>query len=247
MKPSPSVLRQILHPVVIVGALGYFVDVYDLILFSIVRGAGFLKGLERAGGQILSKGVLLLNWQMGGICRRHLRWMLGGPFCRVALLFGSILLYSIANIANGTVQTIEAYALWQFIAGFGLAGGAGRQHPAGHGSFAKELRGYGTAIVSSVGVFGAVIGGLVAQKVAWQHAYFIGGGLGLCLLNTDERSGIVYVQAIARGQNSVAREFPEPVLNAVRFMKYLRCILIGIPLWCVVGILSTFSPEISGR
>jgi MFS family permease len=177
MKPSPAALRQILHPAVIVGALGYFVDVYDLILFSIVRGAS-LKGLGVPADQILSKGVLLLNWQMGGMLIGGIFFgMLGDRFGRVALLFGSILLYSIANIVNGFVQTIEAYALWRFIAGFGLAGELGGGITLVTEVLPKELRGYGTAIVSSVGVFGAVIGGLVAQKVAWQHAYFIGGGL----------------------------------------------------------------------
>src|SRR5215469_1897430 len=125
MKPSPSVLRQVLHPAVIVGALGYFVDVYDLILFSIVRGAS-LKGLGVPADEILPKGVLLLNWQMGGMLIGGIFFgMLGDRFGRLALLFGSILLYSVANIANGFVHTIESYALWRFIAGFGLAGELG--------------------------------------------------------------------------------------------------------------------------
>jgi putative MFS transporter len=247
MKPSPAALRQILHPAVIVGALGYFVDVYDLILFSIVRGAS-LKGLGVPADQILSKGVLLLNWQMGGMLIGGIFFgMLGDRFGRVALLFGSILLYSIANIANGFVQTIEAYALWRFIAGFGLAGELGGGITLVTEVLPKELRGYGTAIVSSVGVSGAVIGGLVAQKVAWQHAYFIGGGLGLGLLvlrmSVAESS---MFRQLREGQTHVSRgNFLSLFTSAARFMKYLRCILIGIPLWCVVGILITFSPEIS--
>src|SRR5215469_16406788 len=178
IKSAPA-LRQILHPAVIVGALGYFVDVYDLILFSIVRSAS-LKDLGVPLDQVLPKGVLLLNWQMGGMLLGGIFFgMLGDRFGRIALLFGSILLYSIANIANGFVQSIEAYALWRFIAGFGLAGELGGGITLVTEILPKELRGYGTAIVSSVGVFGAVMGGLVAQKVEWQHAYFIGGGLGL--------------------------------------------------------------------
>src|SRR5580698_621712 len=165
MNTQKSTLRQILHPAVIVGALGYFVDVYDLILFSIVRGAS-LKGLGVPPDQILSKGVLLLNWQMGGMLIGGIFFgMLGDRFGRVALLFGSILLYSIANIANGFVHTIETYAVWRFIAGFGLAGELGGGITLVTEILPKELRGYGTAIVSSVGVFGAVIGGLVAQRV----------------------------------------------------------------------------------
>jgi putative MFS transporter len=247
MKPSSSTLRQILHPAVIVGALGYFVDVYELILFSIVRGAS-LKGLGVPPDQILAKGVLLLNWQMGGMLIGGIFFgMLGDRFGRVALLFGSILLYSIANIANGFVQTIEAYAVWRFIAGFGLAGELGGGITLVTEVLPKELRGYGTAIVSSVGVFGAVVGGLVAQKVAWQHAYFIGGGLGLGLLvlRMSVAESKMFRQ-LREGQAQVSRgNFLTLFTNAARFMKYLRCILIGIPLWCVVGVLITFSPEIS--
>jgi MFS family permease len=247
MKPSDSVLRQILHPAVVVGALGYFVDVYDLILFSIVRAAS-LKGLGVPAGQILSTGVLLLNWQMGGMLIGGIFFgMLGDRFGRLALLFGSILLYSIANIANGFVHSIETYALWRFIAGFGLAGELGGGITLVTEILPKELRGYGTAIVSSVGVFGAVVGGLVAQKVAWQHAYFIGGGLGLVLLalRMSVTESKMFKQ-LRTEQADVSRgNFLSLFTSAARFMKYLRCILIGIPLWCVVGVLITFSPEIS--
>src|SRR5580704_9247882 len=247
MKSPQPPLRQILHPAVIVGALGYFVDVYDLILFSIVRGAS-LKGLGVPQDQILSKGVLLLNWQMGGMLLGGIFFgMLGDRFGRIALLFGSILLYSVANIANGFVQSIEAYAVWRFVAGFGLAGELGGGITLVTEILPKKLRGYGTAIVSSVGVFGAVVGGLVAQKVVWQHAYFIGGGLGLCLLVL--RMSVAesrMFQQLRTGQTGVSRgNFLMLFTSAARFMKYLRCIMIGIPLWCVIGVLITFSPEIS--
>jgi MFS family permease len=247
MKPSPSVLRQVLHPAVIVGALGYFVDVYDLILFSIVRKPS-LMGLGVPDDEILRTGVLLLNWQMGGMLIGGIFFgMLGDRFGRVALLFGSILLYSVANVANGFVHTIESYALWRFIAGFGLAGELGGGITLVTEILPKDLRGYGTAVVSSVGVFGAVVGGLVAQKVAWQHAYFIGGGLGLCLLvlrMSVAESGMF--RKLREGQTHVSRgNFLSLFTNAGRFMKYMRCILIGIPLWCVVGVLITFSPELS--
>ena len=245
--PPASPLRQILHPAVIVGALGYFVDVYDLILFSIVRGAS-LKGLGIPPDQILSKGVLLLNWQMGGMLAGGIFFgMLGDRFGRVALLFGSILLYSIANIANGFVHSIDAYAVWRFIAGFGLAGELGGGVTLVTEILPKELRGYGTAIVSSVGVFGAVIGGLVAQKVPWQHAYFIGGGLGLILLvmRMSVAESKMFEQ-LRSGQANISRgNFLTLFTSAARFTKYVRCILVGIPLWCVVGVLITFSPEIS--
>lgn len=247
MNPPTSPLRQIFHPAVIVGALGYFVDVYDLILFSIVRGAS-LKGLGVPPDQILAKGVLLLNWQMGGMLAGGIFFgMLGDRFGRVALLFGSILLYSIANIANGFVHSIDSYAIWRFIAGFGLAGELGGGVTLVTEILPKELRGYGTAIVSSVGVFGAVMGGLVAQQVAWQHAYFIGGGLGLVLLvmRMSVAESKMFEQ-LRSGQTDISRgNFLTLFTSAARFARYIRCILVGIPLWCVVGVLITFSPEIS--
>src|SRR5580658_947014 len=125
MKTTDSPLRQVLHPAVIVSALGYFVDVYDLILFSIVRGAS-LKGLGVPADQILPKGVLLLNWQMGGMLLGGIFFgMLGDRFGRIALLFGSILLYSIANIAKGFVHPLDVCGGGGFFAGFGLAGEVG--------------------------------------------------------------------------------------------------------------------------
>jgi putative MFS transporter len=176
-------LREILQPAVIVGALGYFVDVYDLILFTILRIPS-LKSMGFSGDQLLvSHGILLFNLQMLGMLLGGIFFgILGDRVGRVALLFGSILLYSIANIANGFVHSIEAYAVWRFIAGFGLAGELGGGITLVTEVLPKELRGYGTTIISTVGVFGAVIGGLVAQKVDWRTAYFIGGGLGLVLL-----------------------------------------------------------------
>ena len=125
MKSSDSALREILKPAVIVGALGYFVDVYDLILFVIVRSAS-LKDLDFSGNQILEHGIFLFNCQMVGMLAGGIVFgILGDRFGRVFLLFGSILLYSVANIANGFVHSLEAYAVWRFIAGFGLAGELG--------------------------------------------------------------------------------------------------------------------------
>ena len=183
MKENQSVLREILRPVVIVGALGYFVDVYDLILFSILRIPS-LKSMGFTGDAVVDNGVMLLNTQMLGMLLGGIFFgILGDRLGRVALLFGSILLYSVANIANGMVHTsIDAYVVWRFIAGFGLAGELGGGITLVTEVLPRELRGYGTTLISTVGVFGAVIGGLVAQKVDWHTAYFIGGGLGLVLL-----------------------------------------------------------------
>ena len=248
MNNPPSVLRQILKPAVIVGALGYFVDVYDLILFAILRIPS-LKAMGFSGELLVSHGILLLNLQMLGMLAGGIFFgILGDRVGRVALLFGSILLYSIANIANGFVHSIEAYAVWRFVAGFGLAGELGGGITLVTEILPKALRGYGTTIIATVGVFGAVIGGLVAQKVEWRTAYFIGGGLGLVLLVlrlSVAESGMF--QQLRAAPTHVSRgNFLMLFNNLARFMKYLRCILIGLPLWCIVGILVTFSPEISG-
>jgi MFS family permease len=247
MKNRQTTLHQLMHPAVIVGALGYFVDVYDLILFSILRIPS-LKDLGFSGDLLVSHGILLLNLQMLGMLAGGIFFgILGDRVGRVALLFGSILLYSVANLANGFVHSIEAYAVWRFIAGFGLAGELGGGITLVTEVLPKELRGYGTTIVSTVGVFGAVIGGLVAQKVEWRTAYFIGGGLGLILLFlrlSVAESGMFKQLRTQRKQVSRGN-FLMLFTSLARFMKYLRCILIGLPLWCIVGILVTFSPEIS--
>ena len=247
MKPNQSVLLQILKPAVIVGALGYFVDVYDLILFSILR-APSLHDLGFLGDAAVVKGTYLLNAQMLGMLLGGIFFgVLGDRLGRVALLFGSILIYSIANIANGLVHSVEAYAVWRFIAGFGLAGELGGGITLVSEVLPRHLRGYGTTIISTVGVSGAVIGGLVAQKVGWRTSYFIGGGLGLVLL-------VLRLSVVESGMFNQLRQASSHVsrgnflmlfTDGTRFMKYLRCILVGLPLWCVVGILITFSPEIA--
>jgi MFS family permease len=247
MKTSESALREILKPAVIVGALGYFVDVYDLILFSILRIAS-LKDLGFSGEQLLNYGIFLLNVQMVGMLLGGIAFgILGDRLGRVVLLFGSILLYSLANIANGFVHSIEAYAVWRFIAGFGLAGELGGGITLVSEILSKRARGYGTMIVSAVGVFGAVVGALIANWVQWRHAYFIGGGLGLLLLVlrlSVAESGMFKQLRVAPGKTARG-DFLSLFQNWKRFVKYLRCILIGMPNWFAIGILVAFSPELA--
>ena len=243
---SPSTLRSILVPAVIVGALGYFVDIYDLILFSIVRVAS-LKDLGLAGEALTDKGLFLINMQMVGMLLGGILWgVLGDRRGRVVLLFGSILLYSVANIANGLVQTVEAYAIWRFIAGVGLAGELGGSITLVSEVLPKESRGYGTMIVATVGVFGAVVAAMIGAKFHWRTSFFIGGGLGFALLLL--RFGVLESGMFRKVQTApadgIARgDFFSLFTNGRRFVKYLCCILIGLPTWYVVGILVTFSPE----
>jgi MFS family permease len=242
-----SIAREVLQPAVIVGALGYFVDIYDLLLFSIVRSAS-LTDLGCAGDQLVSRGLMLLNFQnVGMLVGGIIFGILGDRFGRVVLLFGSILLYSLANIANGFVHTIDAYAMWRFIAGVGLAGELGGGITLVSEMLSKEARGYGTMIVATVGVLGAVLGGQVAGHVNWRTAYFIGGGLGLALLAlrvSVVESGM-FQQMQSRGEPVSRGNFFALFTSWARVGKYLRCICIGLPTWFVIGILVTFSPEIA--
>ncbi|MGZ8552927.1 MAG: MFS transporter [Chitinophagaceae bacterium] len=239
-----SVLRQLIQIPVIVAALGYFVDIYDLLLFSIVRIES-LKSLGVAEGELLNQGVYLINMQMGGLLLGGILWgILGDKKGRITVLFASILIYSLANIANGFVTTVNQYAYLRFIAGIGLAGELGVGITLVAEILPKEIRGYGTSLVAGVGMLGAVLAYAVADYFEWRIAYFIGGGLGLLLLFMRVKvfeSGIfksVKEKPVSRGN------FFQLFSSRKQFLKYFRCILIGVPVWFVAGILMTFSPEI---
>ncbi len=228
---------------VAVGALGYFVDVYDLVLFSIVRIAS-LKSLSVPDSELMNVGVTLLNSQMFGMLVGGIAWgILGDKRGRLSVLFGSILLYSVANIANAFVDTVEAYAAWRFIAGLGLAGELGAAITLVSETLPKETRGYGTAVVAGVGLSGAVAAGLTADLVPWRTAYLIGGGMGLALLVL--RLGIFESGLFLANKTQKARR-GDPMLflqKPDRFFKFLCCIGIGVPVWCVVGVIMSFAPE----
>ncbi|MES2064954.1 MAG: MFS transporter [Bacteroidota bacterium] len=227
---------------VLVASLGYFVDIYDLLVFSIVRKAS-LHDIGVADADMLSKGQFIINVQMFGLLLGGLLWgVIGDKMGRIKVLFGSILLYSIANFANAFVTDVNTYAIVRFIAGVGLAGELGAGITLVTETLSKEKRGYGTMIVAVIGLFGAAAAYAVAKN-GWQHAYMVGGGLGIVLLllrvGTFE-SGMfktVHESKVSKGN------FFMLFTNADRFKKYLYCILIGAPLWYVVGVLVTLSPE----
>jgi MFS family permease len=228
--------------IVIVAALGYFVDIYDLVLFSIIRVES-LTSLGFTGKANTDQGLYLLSMQMWGMLLGGILWgVLGDKRGRLSVLFGSILMYSLANIANGFVQTIDQYAWLRLIAGVGLAGELGAGITLVAETLPKEKRGYGTMIVASVGVSGALVAYFVA-KYGWRNAYFIGGGLGLALLAL--RAGVFESGMFEQAKETdVARgNFLSLFTNGPRFYKYLRCLLIGTPFWFLVGILITLAPE----
>lgn len=229
--------------IIIVAALGYFVDIYDLILFSVIRIKS-LKGLGVPEGDLLDVGTMLINSQMFGMLIGGILWgVLGDKKGRLSVLFGSILLYSAANLANGFVTTVEQYAIIRFIAGIGLAGELGAGITLVTETMSKENRGYGTMIVAGVGLMGAVAAAIVGENYAWETSYIIGGIMGLLLLGM--RVGLAESGMFKNLKNDGVSRGNIFMLfsDGKRFKKYLSCILIGIPLWFVVGVLVTFSPE----
>ena len=236
---------DILNFSVIVAALGYFVDIFDLILFGVVKDDSLLS-LGFSGKELLGKSVLLLNLQMAGMLFGGILWgILGDKKGRLSVLFGSIFLYSAANIANGFVTDITTYAILRFIAGVGLAGELGAGITLVTETLSKEKRGYGTMIVVVFGALGAVLAAFVGQMAgSWRIAYFIGGGLGLALfalrVGTLE-SGMF--KNISQDNDIKKGDFISIFTNKSRFLKYLACICIGLPVWFTIGILIIFSKD----
>ncbi len=229
--------------IVLVAALGYFVDIYDLVLFSIVRVKSLIS-LGVTEELLLEKGILLINAQMIGMLVGGILWgVLGDKKGRVSVLFGSIFLYSAANIANAFVPSLEWYIAVRFIAGIGLAGELGAGITLVSESMSKENRGYGTMIVATVGLLGAVVAALVGDYWTWQTAYIIGGVLGILLLLL--RIGVYESGMFKNLKEQEVRkgDFKLIFSSAQTFRKYLYCIILGLPVWFVIGVPVTFSPE----
>ncbi|MDQ3048566.1 MAG: MFS transporter [Bacteroidota bacterium] len=235
------------NTLVIVAALGYFVDIYDLLLFSVERIDSLKEILGPAADMDVIKktGRELLNWQMGGMLIGGIFWgILGDKKGRLSVLFGSILLYSLANIANGFVQTVPQYALLRFISGFGLAGELGAGITLVSETMSKEKRGIGTMIVATVGVFGAVVAGFMSNVIEnWRYSFFIGGAMGLALLIT--RIGVFESGMFekVKEQNVSRGNLLSLFSSRKKAFKYLSIIMVTVPVWYVMGILVTFAPE----
>src|SRR5438045_663237 len=228
---------------VLVAALGYFVDIYDLLLFSIIRIPS-LKSFGLNDDAIAKDGLFIINIQMIGLLVGGIIWgILGDKKGRLKVLYASIILYSIGNIANGFVHSVDQYALVRFITGIGLAGELGAGITLVSELLPKEKRGIGTSMVAGIGLTGAVVAFFLKEEFDWRTCYFIGGGLGFILLLLRVRvleSGMfknIEYTNIAKGN------FFMLFSNGKRLKKYLSSILIGLPTWYVIGILITFSKE----
>jgi putative MFS transporter len=229
---------------VIVAALGYFVDIYDLLLFSIIRIPS-LRSLGLNDDQISKQGLMVLNVQMAGLLLGGILWgVLGDKKGRLKVLFASIILYSLGNIANGFVQNVYQYAGVRFFTGLGLAGELGAGITLVSELLPKEKRGIGTSLVAGIGLLGAVFAFFVRQELQdWRICYFIGGGLGFLLLLL--RIGVLesgMFKSIEKSNVSKGNFFML-FTNGTRFRKYITSILIGLPCWYVIGILISFSKE----
>lgn len=240
-------IRLLFSLPVVVAALGYFVDIYDLLLFGIVR----VPSLKDLGMDVDAAGTLILNFQMTGLLLGGILWgVLGDKKGRLSVLFGSILVYSAANIACGFLpqfpmeDKVMVYAILRFIAGLGLAGELGAGITLVSESLPKELRAIGTSLVAGFGLLGAVVAQLTVEAAgSWTTAYFIGGGLGLMLLLL--RVGILESGLFQQleHENISKGNFFSFFTNADRLMRYLRCIAIGLPTWFCVGILAMMANQ----
>lgn len=229
---------------IFVSALGYFVDVFDLVLFNVVRVKS-LQSLQLSESEITSVGMSLLNIQLTGLLVGGLLWgILGDKKGRVSVLFGSIFLYSCANIANAFVTDMSGYSICRFLTGVGLGGEFGVGVTLVSELMPKEKRGYGTMIVAVTGIFGAITSGLLGDLFSWQTSYIIGGLMGFALLGL--RIGLSESALFERVKSSqVTRGSLSLLLRSPQLLKkYLSCIAVGAPIWLIIGLFMALAPEL---
>ena len=239
--------NSVFNIAVFVAALGYFVDIYDLLLFNIVRVPS-LGSLGLGPEEVKKSGEFIISIQMTGLLIGGIIWgIMGDKKGRLSVLFGSIILYSVANIINGFVHTTNQYALTRFIAGIGLAGELGAGITLVSELVHKNKRGIATSLVAGVGLTGAIVAYFISKSFDWRICFFIGGGLGFCLL-------LLRISVFESGMYKDVKErnvsrgnFGMFFNNSNRFRKFILSILIGLPTWYVIGILIVFSNEFGKR
>lgn len=233
---AQTLKKNVLNAAVVISAIGYFVDIYDLIIFNVVKKRS-LEALGYVGEAFKTQEIFLFNLQMAGMLLGGILWgILGDRKGRASVLFGSILMYSLANIANAFVPNVEWYGVCRFVAGVGLAGELGAGVTLVLESMDKEMRGYGTMIIVTLGALGAVVASLVG-KIDWQIAYITGGVMGLMILLlrvTGLESGMFKEM---KKKTSKQGNLLLLLNNSDRLWRYLSCIGIGLPVWFVIGIL----------
>ncbi|WP_018622433.1 MFS transporter [Spirosoma luteum] len=247
LSPSPNSVsfRPLFALPVVVSALGFFVDVYDMLIFSIVRVPS-LQSLGMTEAEVSQAGTFILNFQQAGLVVGGFLWgILGDKRGRMSVLFGSILTYSLTNIACGFVQDVNTYAFLRFLAGVGLSGEIGAAMVLVSETLPKALRSYGSSVVAGIGYLGAGVAYLTVEYFNWRMAFWVGGGLGLALLLLRVS---VFESGLFSRMKTEHREVSRGnLLHFVRSwpqaLKYLRFVTVGMPTWFVVGILATFANE----
>jgi putative MFS transporter len=247
MTDSSSKLKRILTPTVLIAALGYFVDMFDITLFAVVM-LGSIKSLGITDfSEILSVGVKLYNFQMGGMLLGGIFWgILGDKKGRHVVLYSSILMYSVANILNAFVTTTGQYELLRFLAGVGLAGELGAAVTMVAESLNKEDRGYATTLVATLGMIGGLCAALVGKYFAWNHAYLIGGSLGLLLLAARLKSFDSDMFKALQEKKIVRGNF-KLLFQPKRALRYLSSVGVGIPIYFITAILLTLAPAVTSE
>jgi MFS transporter, putative metabolite:H+ symporter len=235
--------RSVWSLTVVIAGLGYFVDSFDLSLYAVVRQSSLNAIGITDPGAVLSAGLTIYNAQMAGLMLGGVGWgLLADRRGRVSVLFGSILLYSLASIANAFVRDVPTYALCRFVAGVGLAGELGaaitlvaEQLPAGQ-------RGVGTTVVATMGLLGVTAAALFGQRLHWQATYIVGGVMGLLLLVA--RLQLAESTLFTRAAQSTPPRW-RSLLQRGRWTRYTACVLVGVPMYFATGVLLTFAPEIA--
>lgn len=238
-----SALRSVLSLPVIVASLGYFVDVYDLLLFNIVRVPS-LREMGLSEAEISTIGAKVYNWQQAGLLLGGFFWGIwGDKLGRRSVLFGSILTYSLANIVCGFAGSVDLYAILRFVAGLGLAGELGAGITLIAEILPKEQRGYGASVVASVGLAGAIAAFFAVKLTDWRIAYFIGGGMGLILLalRMNVLESFLFEKSIGSKTKNI--QWWTIFTKGERLLRYLRCMGIALPTYLVIGIFATFGNE----
>jgi predicted MFS family arabinose efflux permease len=227
---------------ILVASLGYFVDIYDLIVFNVVKYDS-LMALDFSGEDLKRNEIYLFNLQMSGMLIGGILWgILGDKKGRVSVLFGSIFLYSIANIANAFVTNINQYAVMRLIAGIGLAGELGAGVTLVAENMHKDKRGYGTMIIVTFGALGAVVASLVGKSFGWQNTYIVGGCMGLALLLLRAGAYESGMYATLKNNSHIKKgNFIGIFTKSRSLIKYLACIGIGLPIWFTIGVLINLS------
>ncbi|MBF5046415.1 MFS transporter [Aggregicoccus sp. 17bor-14] len=237
-------LRSVLTLTVLVAGLGYFVDLFDITLFGVVRTASLHDLGITDPREVLDSGAFIYNCQMVGLMLGGLLWgVLGDKRGRLSVMFGSILLYSFANLANAFAWNVTSYGACRFLGGVGLAGELGAAITLVAESLPKDKRGLGTTLVATLGMLGIVAAALLGQHLPWKAAYVTGGLMGLALLFA--RFKVSESELFKKHPGAAARANPLLLLQGGRFLKYLSCILIGVPIYFTTGVLFTFAPELT--